>query len=161
MDTVHISEYTSSIPMVRPSPLAVLPRVRPRLVLPHLLYVYHPLPEYAEQRRSMKCRHVYRVLLLRMLLQCAAIVLLFSLLHVDAVRRRLSATRGCSSCNTNSSSSTYYKTKKHERRHLSTPLGSTVASMPPRLACIIPLMAITGMRGAAGGRRPALANLPW
>ena len=47
-----------------------------------------------------------------------------------------------------------------ERKYFSTPLGGTVAFVRPRLTYAIPLMAITGMRGTAGGRHPAAANPP-
>ena len=49
----------------------------------------------------------------------------------------------------------YYK-----RKYYSTPLGSTFAVVRLWLASITPLTAITGMRGAAGGRQPAAAKPP-
>ena len=49
----------------------------------------------------------------------------------------------------------------YEQKCFRTPLGSTVAFARPRLAYIIPLIAFTGMRRAAGERQPAAVKHPF
>ena len=119
-------------------------------------YIYRPLPEYAEQRRSMMYRYVYRhsaaaaalcVLLYCCCCCCFSLMMLFVIAYLPP---------DCSSyC------STYYHFFCYERKPFSTPLGSTLAFVPPRLTYIaIPFTATTGMHRAAGGRPPAASKLP-
>ena len=83
-----------------------------------------------------------------------------------AVRHRTPTTRGCSS-DIQQYSSTYCRSIfYYDRKYFGTTLGSTVAFERPPLSYIIPcyqvpLLAITGMHGAAGGRMPAAAKPRW
>ena len=96
-------------------------------------------------------------MLLLLLPLCAAILLLLQLVMLvplaAAVHHLTPAT--CGVLHTNSTqqylpSFFFY----FERKYFSTPLGSTVAFVRPRLS----LVTITGMRGAAGGPQPATAK---
>ena len=147
--------------------MAVLSLLRPRLILPNLHLspiagIRRALAEYdvpvCIQSAAAAAAAAPAAAAAAAAAPCVAILVL--LLLADGVRHRIPTTRVCSLYNTNKTSTYCHFFFNYERNYFFTPLGSTLASVAPRLNYILAIMVITGMHGAADRRHPAAAKPP-